>query len=125
MQSLSPLHHADSDAAFAHYDQRIRTLTHLLDKHAAGTPLSNLDPEDPDANEELRFFYNLATLLTTGSHDQNCAVTAVLLPGLVKCIIVDTGGTRHGRSSSSVKHETHVHLVREGRINMTDLASGS
>ena len=69
MEANDSLHGADSSAAFSHYEARIRTLTHLLDKHACHFPISNLDPEDLEENEDLRFYHYLATLLTTGSSD--------------------------------------------------------
>jgi hypothetical protein len=119
MQSIDNLQHIGSDKAFTHYEERVRTLTLLLDKQACHTPVSNTDPENEDVNEELRFFCNLATLLTTGCHGENCAVTALLLPGIVKCIVVDTSETQHDASTSS------VHLVREGCIGIKELGSAA
>ena len=124
MKASDPLHGADSSAAFAHYEARIRTLTHLLDKHPYQIPISNLDPEDVEENDELRFHYYLATLLTTGPADQNCAVTAVLLPGLVKCIIVHTGEARQESTRSPATHSSaRVHRVQERSIDLQTLGS--
>ncbi|GJE96958.1 hypothetical protein PsYK624_131680 [Phanerochaete sordida] len=124
MQPHDPLKGSESNAAFAHYEARIRTLTHLLDKYPCRIPISNLDPEDLEENEELRFYYYLATLLTTGSLDQNCAVTAVLLPGLVRCIIVHTGRARQDNVHAQAPHTpAQVHRVQERAIDIQTLGS--
>ncbi|EKM52204.1 uncharacterized protein PHACADRAFT_260411 [Phanerochaete carnosa HHB-10118-sp] len=124
MNMLDPLKGAESGSAFAHYEARIRTLTHLLDRQPCLIPISNLDPENPDENEELRFYYYVATLLTTGSLDQNCAVTAILLPGLVRCIIVHTGEAKQEHTRTPVAQApTQAHRVQERRIDLRTLGS--
>lgn len=110
----------DIGQSASHSEDRIRVLTRLLDHQALAIPISNIDPKNLDLNEELRFYYYLATLLTTGSYGQNCAVTAIMLPGVVKCIIVDTG---ERRNETGEKAQMRIHRVQERRIDIETLGS--
>lgn len=118
-QSHEYLHSTESTTTISHYDQRIRALTSILDRQPCQPPISNIDPLDVESNVELRSYYYLATLLTTGLYDHNCAVTAILSPGLVKCIIADTGDLRHERGSL----ERRVHIIPEGQMDLQALGS--
>lgn len=113
----------DSPAAFTHYEQRIRTLTTLLDRAACHEAVTNLDPSDPDSNSELRAYYFLATLLTTGSHETNCAVSAIVLPNLVKCIVAVLGDPKTNQMGCMPK--TEVHQLQERQIDLITLGTGS
>lgn len=104
------------------HGNRIQTLTSLLDRHAISLPISNIDLKNVETNEELRSYYYLATLLTTGSHEQNCAVTAILLPGLVKCIIVHVGETKSGQDAMS-SQPLRAHRIQERQIDIKTLGS--
>lgn len=111
-----------SPAAFTHYEQRIRSLTSLLDRAACHEPVTNLDPSDPEGNPELRSYYFAATLLTTGTHDTNCAVTAIVLPGVVKCIVAVLGDYKEQHMGCYPK--TEVHTLPERQIDLKTLGSG-
>ncbi|KAF7795760.1 hypothetical protein EIP86_006927 [Pleurotus ostreatoroseus] len=112
----------DSPAAFTHYEQRIRALTTLLDRAACHEAVTNLDPSDPDSNSELRSYYFLATLLTTGTHETNCAVSAIVLPNLVKCIVAVLGDQKTIQMGCMPK--TEVHQLQERQIDLITLGTG-
>lgn len=112
-----------SPAAFSHYEQRIRALTSLLDRAACHEPVTNLDPSDPEGNSELRSYYFAATLLTMGTHETNCAVTAIVLPNVVKCIVAVLGDQKEPKMGCFPK--TEIHTLQERQIDLQTLGSGS
>ena len=120
--SRDPLACASSPAAFAHYEQRIRALTSLLDRAACHEPVTNLDPSDPEGNSELRSYYFAATLLTMGTHETNVAVTAIVLPTVVKCLIAVLGDYKEPHMGCYPKLE--MHIIPERRIDLITLGSG-
>lgn len=103
---------------------RIHLLSTLLNNTSCTNPVSNIDPLDPEGHGELRSYYHLATLLTTGTHQHNCAVTAVLLQGVVKCIIADTGETKRSpKDDTAHAHAVDVHSIVEGQRDLQELGS--
>ncbi|KIP01695.1 hypothetical protein PHLGIDRAFT_131155, partial [Phlebiopsis gigantea 11061_1 CR5-6] len=118
--TMGSIRRISTSTAASQLEDRIRVLSRLLDHHALTIPISNIDPSNLEVNEELRFFYYLATLLTTGTYEQNCAVTAIVLPGVVKCVIAHTGERRNGPGEAA---QMKVHRVQERRIDIETLGS--
>ena len=105
------------------YTDRIHVLTSLLNDLSCHHAISNIDPSDPEGQPELRSYYYLATLLTTGIHEHHCAVTAILLPGVVKCIIADSGDIKHDKPTTDLQRAVSLRIVTEGKTGLDELGS--